>query len=188
MPGDEANELADGASAGDEEALAGDRSGLADAVDGDGEGLEEGGFAEVHGVGYEMAVFGADLDDFAERAVLGWAAGGGAEVAHVRTEVVASLAAMGAAAAGVGRVDGDAAACGKRIGKGAGVDDFTGGFVAEDKGAFRDEVAVFAVQVVVQVSSGSCRTQSCCSESPPHWHGGALLLCRICYQSTPPPR
>ena len=92
-----------------------------------------------------------DLHVFAERAVLRRATGSGAEVAHLRTEVVAALAAAGACATGMGWVNGHSAARWQYVRERACIDDFPGRLVPEDKGALWDEIAVSAVDVVVQV-------------------------------------
>ena len=98
-----------------------------------------------------MAVVGMDLHVFAERAVLGWAASSRAKVAHLCTEIVAALAAVGACATGVGRVNGHSAAHRQHICERARIDDFPGRLVPEDKRALWDEITVSAVDVVVQV-------------------------------------
>ena len=107
--------------------------------------------AIVHRRGQRMAVVRMDLHVFAERAVLGWATGSRTEVAHLRAEVVAALAAVGARATGVGWIDGHSAARRQHICERARIDDFPGRLVPEDKGALWDEIAVSAVNVVVKV-------------------------------------
>ena len=98
-----------------------------------------------------MAVVRMDLYVFAERAVLGRATGSGAEVAHLRAEVVAALAAVGTRAAGVGRINGHSAARRQRVCERARLDDFPGRLMPEDKGTLWDKIAVSAVDVVVQI-------------------------------------
>ena len=100
-----------------------------------------------------MAVVRMDLHVFAERAVLGRATGSRAEVAHLRAEVVAALTAVSASAAGVGRINGHSAAHRQHICESPRIDDLPGRLVPEDKGALRDEIAVSAVYIVMQVRS-----------------------------------
>lgn len=102
-----------------------------------------------------MAVVRMDLHIFAERAVLGRATGSRAEVAHLRAEIVAALAAVGASATGVGRVNGHSAARWQHVCERARINDFPGRLVPEDKRALWDEIAVSAVDVVVQIRAAN---------------------------------
>lgn len=102
-----------------------------------------------------MAVVCMDLHVFAERAVLRRATGSGAEVAHLRAKVVAALAAVGARATGMGRVNGHSATHWQYVRERARIYYFPGRLVPEDKGALWDEIAVSAVDVVVQVRAAN---------------------------------
>ena len=51
----------------------------------------------------------------------------------------------------MGRVNGYAATDGQRVGEDTGADDFAGRLVPEHKGAFGHEVAIFPVQVIVDI-------------------------------------
>ena len=102
-----------------------------------------------------MAVVRMDLHVFAERAVLGWATGSRAKVAHLRAEIVAALAAVGASATGMGRVNRHSATHRQHICERARIDDFPGRLVPKDKGALWDEIAVSAVDIVVQIRAAN---------------------------------
>ena len=102
-----------------------------------------------------MAVVRMDLHVLAERTVLRWATGRRAKVAHLRAEVVAALATVGTRATGMGRIYGHSATHWQHVCERARIDDFPSRLVPEDKGALWDEIAVSAVDVVVQVRAAN---------------------------------
>lgn len=147
--GDGGAEETDGTSTHDDNRVAGLDLGLLDDVDTDGEGLNQGTLLLGDVVGQLEAEVGRGTPVAGEGTVVGRS--GGKD--HVGAEVVLASEAVGAAAAGVSGLEGDAVADLEGLHLVTDLDDSAGRLMTQDHGVCDDELANGAMDPVVDVGA-----------------------------------